>query len=90
MFNTGVEVDLVWLTGLLQNFLGSVSLLRRENGISFGGTDGVWSFDGLELILFNEGRVRRVSGIYLTWLQETDDIFSSETVSYGADFLNGL
>jgi len=90
MLNTGVEVDLVWLTDLLQKFLGSVSLLRRKNGISFGGADGVWSFDALELILFNEGGVRRVSDIDLTWLQETDNIFSSETVSDGANFLKEL
>jgi hypothetical protein len=48
------QVDLIGMAGLLENLLGPVALLVREDGIGFGGRDGQRPRDGGELILLNE------------------------------------
>lgn len=57
MGDARVEVDLVVLAGLLQDLLGLVALLGREDVVRLGGGDGERARDGGQLVLLNEGRV---------------------------------
>lgn len=87
MLNTRVKVDLVWLANLLEKDLGVMSLLSWENGISLGGGDGVWSLDSFQLVVFDKRRMCRVADIDDSGLKKAHDIFGTEAVAGGTDFL---
>ena len=54
MHNSTIQVNLVWLLGLNQDFFGLVTLLGGEDLVGFGGGDGEGSFDGAEFGFFDE------------------------------------
>jgi hypothetical protein len=51
------------MAGLLEDLLGPVALLVRENGIGLSGRDGQRPRDGGELILLDERRVRDIANV---------------------------
>lgn len=53
-----VQGDLVGLLGLLEDLLGLVALLRREDFVRLGGGNGQRAADGAELFLGDEAGVR--------------------------------
>ena len=55
------QVDLVGQTGLLQDLLGLVALVDREDGVRLGGGDGERAGDGGQLVLVDERGVGEVA-----------------------------
>lgn len=87
MLDSLVQIDLIWLSYLLQNLLGSMSLLHCEDGICFCGRDGIWALDSLQLILLDKRRMRRVADINVARSQESHYILCTEAVADTTDFL---
>jgi len=92
VLDTAVQVDLVWQAEVLEDLLGLVALLGREDGIGLGGGDGQWAFHVAQLVALDERRVRRVSGVDLAGVrtQVSDYVFAAEAVAHGADFLASI
>jgi len=92
VLDTAVQVDLVWQAEVLEDLLGLVALLGREDGIGLGGGDGQWAFHVAQLVALDERRVRRVSGVDLAGVrtQVSDYVFAAEAVAHGADFLEEM
>lgn len=80
VLNTRVEVNLVRLASLLQNLLGLVALLGREDAIGLGGGDGEGSGDGGELLLVNEARMGNEANLDAV-LVVADNVLSAQKVS---------
>lgn len=87
MFDTRVQVDLIWLTSLLQDLLRPVSLLGWKDRVGLGCGDREWSFDGFEFCVLHERWMSTVTNIDVTRLQESNNVFSTEAVADSADFL---
>lgn len=87
VLDTRIEIDLVWLSNLLQDFLGLVPLLCCQHEIGFGGADSKRPFDGFELIVLNKGGMCTVSDVDLTRLQKSNYVLGSEAISDGANCL---
>ena len=45
VLHTTVQIELIRLAGLLEDLLGLMSLLRREDGVGFSSADGQRSLD---------------------------------------------
>jgi hypothetical protein len=58
-----IQVDLIWLLGVLEDFLGFVALLGREDAVRLGGGDRERTSNGSQLSLLNERRVCDKSNI---------------------------
>jgi len=57
------EVDLVGQAELLENDLGPVALLGREDGVGLGGRDGQRARDALELSLVDKRGMGKVANL---------------------------
>lgn len=63
MLGTRVKEHLVGKAGLLENLLGLVALLGREDLISLGSGDGQGAGDGGKLVLVDERGVGEVADV---------------------------
>jgi len=56
-----VQIDLVWVSSLLQDGLGFVAVLSREDGIRLRSSNGERAVYGRELSLGNHGRMSKIA-----------------------------
>lgn len=54
MHDSAVQVDLIWLLGLDEEFLGSMAFLGGEDVVGFGCGNREWTGDCEELVFFDE------------------------------------
>lgn len=89
VLDSAVKVDLVGESQVLQDGLGLVPLLGREDVVGLGGGDGQGTLEVSELVGLDERRVGRVTDVDLAGVgsEVTDDVFAAETISHGTDFL---
>lgn len=87
MLDLGVQIDLIWLTHLLQDFLRPMSLLDSKDLVCLCGSDGIGTLDSLQLLFRDERWMRRVSDIDDTRLQEAYHVLCAEAVTDGTNFL---
>lgn len=89
VLDPAVQVDLVGESQVLQDGLGLVPLLGREDVVGLGGGDGQGTLEVSELVGLDERRVGRVTDVDLAGVgsEVTDDVFAAETISHGTDFL---
>lgn len=91
MLNTRVKVNLVRQFRVLEDFLGLVALLGREDLVSLGGGDGEGTGDGGEFRFFDEGGVGDVADVDAFALGHVaDDVFGTKAVADGAEVLDAL
>ena len=69
------EVDLIWMPQTLENLLGFVALLGREDAIGLGGRDGQRSSDAFQLLLLDEARMSKVANLDAVLVVTCDVLF---------------
>jgi hypothetical protein len=74
------QVDLVGMAGLLEDLLGPVALLVREDGVGLSGRDGQWARDGGKLILVNERRVSDIANVDTIFVVPDDVLKACKSV----------
>jgi hypothetical protein len=90
VLDSGIQVDLIWLTGLFEDDLALVALLRGEDAVGLRGSNGKRSLDIPELVCIDKRGVRSISSVDLASLRPevAHNVFAAEAVTYSADFLN--